>query len=45
MPIRGCLRALVEGSTEEIYAAAVAQGTTSLGEDGAVRRITGERVT
>jgi type II secretory ATPase GspE/PulE/Tfp pilus assembly ATPase PilB-like protein len=57
MPIRGGLRALVEGSTEEIFAAAVAQGMTSMGEDGVrlalagvtsldeVRRVTGERVT
>ena len=57
MPIRGGLRALVEGSTEEIFAAAVEQGMTSMGEDGMrlalagvtslaeVRRITGERVT
>ena len=57
MPIRGSLRALVEGSTEEIFAAAVEQGMTSMGEDGIrlalagitslaeVRRVTGERVT
>jgi type II secretory ATPase GspE/PulE/Tfp pilus assembly ATPase PilB-like protein len=57
MPIRGGLRALVEGSTEEIFAAAVAQGMTSMGDDGVrlalagvtsldeVRRVTGERVT
>ena len=57
MPIEGEVRRLLHGTTEEIYAAAVAQGMTSMGEDGVrlalagvtsleeVRRITGERVT
>lgn len=57
MPIRGELRGLIERSTEEIFAAAVAQGMTTMGEDGIrlaltgvtslaeVRRVAGERVT
>ena len=57
MPIRGEIRGLIERSTEEIFAAAVKQGMTTMREDGIrlalagitslaeVRRITGERMT
>jgi type II secretory ATPase GspE/PulE/Tfp pilus assembly ATPase PilB-like protein len=57
MPIRGELRGLIESSTEEIFAAAVKQGMTTMRQDGIrlalagitslaeVRRITGERTT
>jgi type IV pilus assembly protein PilB len=57
MPIRGDLRGLVERSTEEIFAAAVDAGMTTMREDGIrlalagvtslaeVRRVTGERMT
>jgi type IV pilus assembly protein PilB len=57
MPIRGELRGLIESSTEEIFAAAVADGMTTMRQDGIrlalagvtslseVRRITGERMT
>ncbi|HXH88914.1 MAG TPA: GspE/PulE family protein [Gaiellaceae bacterium] len=57
MPIRGELRGLVERSTEEIFAAAVAAGMVTMRQDGIrlalagitslaeVRRITGERMT
>ncbi len=56
MPIRGRIRALVESSTDEIFAAAVAEGMTTMREDGLrlaragitslaeVRRVTGERM-
>ena len=56
MPIRGELRGLIERSTEEIFAAAVAAGMTTMREDGIrlalagittlaeVRRVTGERM-
>ena len=56
MPIRGELRGLIEGSTEEIFAAAVQGGMTTMRQDGVrlaltgitslaeVRRVTGERV-
>ena len=56
MPIRGEIRALVERSTDEIFAAAVAGGMTTMRQDGIrlalagvtslteVRRVTGERV-
>ena len=57
MPIRGEIRALVERSTAEIFAAAVTAGMTTMRQDGIrlalagvtslaeVRRVTGERVT
>ncbi len=57
MPIRGRIRGLVESSTEEIFSAAVAEGMTTMREDGLrlaragvtslaeVRRVTGERMT
>ena len=57
MPIRGEIRGLIESSTEEIFAAAVKRGMTTMREDGIrlalagvtslaeVRRITGERMT
>ena len=57
MPIRGELRGLIESSTEEIFAAAVEAGMTTMRQDGIrlalagvtslaeVRRITGERMT
>ncbi|MFN2470233.1 MAG: GspE/PulE family protein [Gaiellaceae bacterium] len=56
MPFQGKLRSLVEGSTEQIFAAAVAQGMRTLREDGLrqclagvtsleeVRRVTGDRL-
>jgi type IV pilus assembly protein PilB len=56
MPIRGEIRALVERSTAEIFAAAVTAGMTTMRQDGIrlalagvtslaeVRRVTGERV-
>ena len=55
MPIRGEIRALVERSTEEIFAAAVEAGMTTMRQDGLrlvsegltslaeVRRVTGDR--
>jgi len=57
MPIRGDIRGLIESSTEEIFAAAVAGGMTTMRQDGIrlalagvtslaeVRRVTGERMT
>ena len=57
MPIRGQIRSLVERSTEEIFAAAVEQGMTTMRRDGIrlvldgqtslaeVRRVTGDRTT
>ena len=57
MPIRGAIRSLVERSTEEIFAAAVEQGMTTMRQDGIrlvldgktslaeVRRVTGDRTT
>jgi general secretion pathway protein E len=57
MPIRGEIRRLVESSTEEIFAAAVEAGMTTMREDGIrlvlagvtslseLRRITGDRTT
>jgi type IV pilus assembly protein PilB len=57
MPIRGELRGLIESSTEEIFAAAVQAGMTTMRQDGIrlalagvtslaeVRRVTGERMT
>ncbi|MDQ3067559.1 MAG: type II secretion system protein GspE, partial [Actinomycetota bacterium] len=57
MPIRGELRGLIERSTEEIFAAAVEAGMTTMRQDGIrlvlagvtslaeVRRVTGERMT
>jgi type IV pilus assembly protein PilB len=57
MPIRGEIRRLVERSTEEIFAAAVEAGMTTMREDGIrlvlagvtslpeLRRITGDRTT
>jgi type IV pilus assembly protein PilB len=57
MPIRGEIRGLVERSTEEIFAAAVEAGMTTMREDGIrlvlagvtslseLRRITGDRTT
>jgi type IV pilus assembly protein PilB len=56
MPFQGKLRSLVEGSTEQIFAAAVEQGMRTLREDGLrlsllgitsleeVRRVTGDRL-
>ena len=57
MPIRGELRGLIESSTDEIFAAAVKGGMTTMRQDGIrltlagvtslaeVRRVTGERMT
>jgi type IV pilus assembly protein PilB len=57
MPIRGAIRSLGERSTEEIFAAAVEQGMTTMRQDGIrlvldgqtslaeVRRVTGDRTT
>ena len=57
MPIRGEIRGLIERSTEEIFAAAVQGGMTTMRQDGIrlalagitslaeVRRVTGERMT
>ena len=57
MPIRGEIRSLVERSTEEIFAAAVEHGMTTMRQDGIrnvlagitslgeVRRVTGDRTT
>jgi type IV pilus assembly protein PilB len=57
MPIRGEIRRLIESSTEEIFAAAVQAGMTTMRQDGIrlalagvtslaeVRRVTGERMT
>jgi type IV pilus assembly protein PilB len=56
MPIHGRIRKLVEASTEEIFAAAVEEGTTTLRRDGIrlcvagtssvdeIRRVTGDRL-
>jgi type IV pilus assembly protein PilB len=56
MPIQGRIRALVESSTEEIFAAALEQGMTTLRQDGIrlvragissldeIRRVTGDRL-
>ncbi|HVC88439.1 MAG TPA: GspE/PulE family protein [Gaiellaceae bacterium] len=56
MPIRGRIRRLVEASTEEIFAAAVEEGMTTLRNDGIricaagvssleeIRRVTGDRL-
>ena len=56
LPIEGRIKALVEASTEEIYAAAVEQGMTTLRQDGLrlclagttsteeVRRVVGDRL-
>ena len=56
MPIRGGIRALIQRSTEEIFAAAVEAGMTTMRQDGIrlalagvtsleeVRRVTGERM-
>ena len=56
MPIRGRIRRLVEASTEEIFAAAVEEGMTTLRNDGVrlcaaglssldeIRRVTGDRL-
>ena len=56
MPIHGRLRRLIEASTEEIFAAAVEAGMTTLREDGIrlvragissldeIRRVTGDRL-
>jgi type IV pilus assembly protein PilB len=56
MPFQGKLRSLVEGSTDQIFAAAVEQGMRTLREDGLrlslagvtsideVRRVTGDRL-
>ena len=56
MPFVGKLRRLVEGSTDQIFAAAVEQGMRTLREDGIrlclagvtsldeVRRVTGDRL-
>jgi type IV pilus assembly protein PilB len=57
MPVRGEIRGLIERSTEEIFAAAVDGGMTTMRQDGIrlalagvtslaeVRRVTGERMT
>jgi type IV pilus assembly protein PilB len=56
MPIQGRVRALIEGSTEEIFAAAVEQGMRTLKQDGIrlcldgiasvdeINRVTGDRL-
>ena len=56
MPVFGRIRALIEASTEEIFAAAVAQGMKTVREDGMrlclagvssldeIRRVTGDRL-
>jgi general secretion pathway protein E len=56
MPFKGKLRSLVDGSTDQIFAAAVEQGMKTLREDGLrlslagitsleeVRRVTGDRL-
>jgi type IV pilus assembly protein PilB len=56
MPVQGRIRALIESSTEEIFAAAVEQGMSTLRSDGIrlclagissldeVRRVTGDRL-
>ena len=56
MPFQGKLRALVDGSTDQIFAAAVEQGMVTLRADGLrqslagvtsvdeVRRVTGDRL-
>ncbi len=57
MPIRGEIRGLIESSTDEIFAAAIKGGMTTMRQDGIrltltgvtslaeVRRVTGERMT
>ncbi len=57
MPISGKIRHLIEGSTEEIFAAAVEPGMMTLREDGIricragissleeIHRVTGDRLT
>ncbi|HET8607020.1 MAG TPA: GspE/PulE family protein [Gaiellaceae bacterium] len=56
MPVHGKIRRLIDGSTEEIFAAAVEQGMTTLRQDGVrlvlegvssldeIRRVTGDRL-
>jgi type IV pilus assembly protein PilB len=56
MPVEGKMRRLIDGSTEEIFAAAVEQGMTTLRESGVrlcvdgvssleeIRRVTGDRL-
>jgi type II secretory ATPase GspE/PulE/Tfp pilus assembly ATPase PilB-like protein len=56
MPFQGKLRALVDGSTDQIFAAAVEQGMRTLREDGMrqalagvttfdeIRRVTGDKL-
>ncbi|MGZ4389390.1 MAG: ATPase, T2SS/T4P/T4SS family [Gaiellaceae bacterium] len=56
MPVQGKIRRLIDGSTEEIFAAAVEQGMTTLRQDGVrlvlegvssldeIRRVTGDRL-
>ena len=56
LPIEGKIRTLLEATTEEIYAAAIEQGMTTLRQDGLrlclsgvtsveeVRRIVGDRL-
>jgi type II secretory ATPase GspE/PulE/Tfp pilus assembly ATPase PilB-like protein len=56
MPIQGKLRRLLGGSTEDLFAAAVEEGMTTLRQDGArlvvegissvdeIRRVTGDRL-
>ena len=56
MPVHGRIRRLIEASTEEIFAAAVEDGMTTLREDGMrlcragissldeIRRVTGDRL-
>jgi type IV pilus assembly protein PilB len=56
MPVQGRIRRLIEASTEEIFAAAVEQGMTTLRQDGIrlclegvssldeIRRVTGDRL-
>jgi type IV pilus assembly protein PilB len=56
MPVQGQIRRLIEASTEEIFAAAVEQGMTTLRQDGVrlcvdgvssvdeIRRVTGDRL-
>jgi type IV pilus assembly protein PilB len=56
LPVQGVIRRLIEASTEEIFAAAVEQGMTTLRQDGVrlvvegvssideIRRVTGDRL-
>jgi len=56
LPVQGRIRGLIESSTEEIFAAAVEQGMTTLRQDGIrlciagvssldeIRRVTGDRL-